>query len=77
MKQTAVEWIVEMMTKEGYFGTFCTADELPVHKERVAQIVREAKKLEIEQLKDAWKYKNEHQDIDDEFDDYMKNHFIK
>ncbi len=42
------------MTKEDYFGTFCTADELPVHKERVAQIVEEAKKLEIEQLKDAY-----------------------
>ena len=63
MKQTAVEWLVEQMFKQGYFDgnkplTFTNLDHLQ----------KQAKEMEKEQIVDAWHngYNNQSPMIDEE-----------
>lgn len=50
MKQTAVEWIVDQMFKQGYFD-----GDKPLSITNLDHLQHQAKQMEKEQIMDAWK----------------------
>lgn len=55
MKQTAVEWLVDKLNRQGYLGTFCTKEEIEIKRKDMEFIINQAKEIEEEQIIMAYK----------------------
>ena len=45
MRQTAIEWMVEMLSENGFIGVFSTNEEAETRKKQLELIISKSKRL--------------------------------
>ena len=72
MKQTAVEWLIEQMLKQGYFDV-----NKPLTFTNLDHLQQQAKAMEKEQIMNAWDMGISVQDTNDICSEYYYNETFK
>lgn len=72
MKQTAIDYLIEQMNIQGFFGVYCTEDKIDENRKLMAQIINQAKEMEKEEIIDAYYYDPNSDDIKDDGEQYYK-----
>lgn len=49
MKQTAIDYLIEQMNIQGFFGVYCTEDKIDENRKLMTKIIEQAKEMEKEQ----------------------------
>lgn len=50
MRQTAIEWMIEMMNENGFIGVFCTNEEAETRKKQLELIISKSMFFEKQQI---------------------------
>lgn len=54
MEKTAVDYLIQQLNEQGFLGTYCTPDNIDTKRELMNQIISQAKKIEKQQIIDAF-----------------------
>ena len=50
MKQTAIDYLIEQMNIQGFFGVYCTEDKIDENRKLMTKIIEQAKAMHKEEM---------------------------
>jgi hypothetical protein len=86
MKQTPIEWMIEMLSENGFIGVFCNNEEADTRKKQLQLIIDKSMSFEKQQIiaayvrgcQDSYDSEPMTQEVDEEYaKEYYYERFVK